>query len=574
MKKLSSNIDVCFIDPYRGQLYSYAIASENLGISYIASVLEKKGYSVDLIDCDTFNLSPKDAVFECLQKGPKIIGFTVHTWKSINPALKIVKLLRQEKFRGHIIFGGKYPTLCYSKILHLMRSLVDSICIGEGEETMLELANCLLKNKVNDWTQIDGLAYLINDNVQVNPPRKLNYDLDKLPYPKRFNAPQILRSNAAFSVLGSRGCWYGQCLFCSVSRMEFNKERRRRSEEIVKEILFLMDKYGVSDFMIVGDSFIGPGEKGRRELENFIEVVKKSGRHFTFGFACQAKDVDLKTFLKLKKIGLTSVFIGIESGSESDLKFYRKNSTLTDNQVAANILKELNLNEPEGMGVGGFIFYNPESTMKDIKDNLDFLEKYGSKCDINFFTHCRILEGSPLEEKMIAENRLTSFDWKGYHIRDPLVQLIDSLIHPIRKIVTKDIDNVLIYQFKLFRVFANQSNDNTSKNIRKKSKLDLLASCSNLRKIILSLYKNIILYIENNDLSPIGKDLNLFQEKYRNLMVKYVESGIKLAQNNGIEEMAFINNNFLSPSKEWTVYFTALKNKIEISGHSFGYGEV
>ena len=152
--------------------------------------------------------------------------------------LEYISLIRNEyKLDVHITLGGYYPTLqCENTWVSIPD--IDSVVIGEGEFTLLELASAL-KNK-KDWHAIEGIAYQSLDKKIISTPkRKLLIDLDQLPWPKRYLAFDM---NEDFEVLidGSRGC-IQNCSFCAIKPFFKSTQttawRTRSPENIINEII-------------------------------------------------------------------------------------------------------------------------------------------------------------------------------------------------------------------------------------------------------------------------------------------------------------------------------------------------
>src|SRR5690606_216463 len=83
-----------------------------------------------------------------------------------------------------IVLGG--PDVTYNQFNYLSAG-ADFLVIGEGEETLYELIDCLSSN--TDITSITGLAYLVDGVLKTNAARVKMKDLDQLPNPNRAAIP-------------------------------------------------------------------------------------------------------------------------------------------------------------------------------------------------------------------------------------------------------------------------------------------------------------------------------------------------------------------------------------------------
>jgi hypothetical protein len=74
--------------------------------------------------------------------------------------------------------------------------------------------------------------------------------------------------------------------------------------------------------------------------------------------------------------------------------------------------------------------FDPETTLQDLDDNVDFLESY-ARFPLNF-GRVEAYSGTPLESRLRAENRLLGDYWGySYQIRDPRVEEAFQLFKPV-----------------------------------------------------------------------------------------------------------------------------------------------
>jgi hypothetical protein len=87
-------------------------------------------------------------------------------------------------------------------------------------------------------------------------------------------------------------------------------------------------------------------------------------------------------------MGLERVFVGMENGVDTVLRRYRKSSRLADNVVAAERLKSAGI-----PAQWGFIMLTPDSTIDEVRANIDFLVQSGQA---HFAKHyCNVLKVYP-----------------------------------------------------------------------------------------------------------------------------------------------------------------------------------
>ncbi len=96
-----------------------------------------------------------------------------HNYKFSTQLLKIVK----ECGEWPILVGGIFPTICPDIVIN--NQYVDMICVGEGEEAIIDVCERLANKKsmegvYNIWHKEDGKIY--------RSPAKLVQNLDDIPY--------------------------------------------------------------------------------------------------------------------------------------------------------------------------------------------------------------------------------------------------------------------------------------------------------------------------------------------------------------------------------------------------------
>jgi anaerobic magnesium-protoporphyrin IX monomethyl ester cyclase len=174
-------LHVTFVNPPypRGSFLHPTFPS--LGLGYLAAVLEKNQYEVDLIDCQAFGLSYDDFKREISKRQPDIVGITsaILTYKS---ALQIAKIAKEVCPKCLTVLGGHLVTFWDEKALQECASL-DIVVRKEGENTMLELAERVEAGK--DYYDMLGITCRKDGKIVRNLDRPYIEDLDSLPFPAR-----------------------------------------------------------------------------------------------------------------------------------------------------------------------------------------------------------------------------------------------------------------------------------------------------------------------------------------------------------------------------------------------------
>ena len=222
------------------------------------------------------------------------------------------------------LFGGVFPT--FAPDLVMTYSNVDMICVGEGENAMIDLANTISNkdtpsNLTNLWIrQKDGS---IQKNSISRP-----VSIDEIPAitdielfgEERFYRPMGGKIRRLLPVETHRGCPF-TCSFCNspgqnrlygdgdfVKGLSFF---RKKDMNLVKtEIENHIKKYNVEYIYFWADTFLAWDQN---EFDQFIEMYSK----IKLPFWCQTRieTIDQGKFEQLKEVGLDRVTFGLEHGN-------------------------------------------------------------------------------------------------------------------------------------------------------------------------------------------------------------------------------------------------------------------
>jgi anaerobic magnesium-protoporphyrin IX monomethyl ester cyclase len=345
---------------------------EHLGLAYLAGSLRRGGHTVEIVDAEVLGLREADLAARLADADFDLLGLTMPDEHSVEAALGFLSRWQSARARGrepHVTAGGHYATASAGHLLATAPGL-DSVVLYEGEETVCELADRLAEGR--DWRATLGIAYHVDGGSRESAPRPKLADLDELPFPARDMLPVLLRADpdTAAAVLSSRGC-HRRCSFCRV-RSFFGSWRGRSAVNVVDELEVLVRDFNVSRFDFQDDNLVGPGERGRQRAMAIAEEIRRRGIDLTFRIMCSADAVTHDVIARLIDAGLSSVFVGIESGSQTRLTAYRK-GTVEQNVRALEVLDRLGILAKSEMG---FIMFDPSGSLEEIEENLAFLREH------------------------------------------------------------------------------------------------------------------------------------------------------------------------------------------------------
>ncbi len=384
---------------------------EHLGLGYLTAALRRAGVTVRVIDAPAFRLDFPALRNELMAEEFQVLGISAVFQDSLRPVLDWLAELRTDGLDAHVTIGAHPATFTYKKIL-TEYDCADSIVRGEGESTQVELAQAVIGG--GEWRGITGLVWRDGDEVVVNSPRPLASDLDSLAWPARDVVkarPDIFEQVAAIS---TRGC-HEKCSFCSIATFYRSFKgsvwRRREPEDVLDEIDAVRSIAPSPFVLLYDDSFIGPGKIGRQQAFEFAEALGRRRVDYALGVSCRADQVEEELFRDLKRGGLRSVFLGIESGNDETLVLFDKETTVETNRRALAILNKL------GYAVEiGFIMFNPYTTFEQVRKDLDFLRDTGVGPDPRNLSDMGFFPGQPLLERVKSDGLLEGDEF-GYTFR-------------------------------------------------------------------------------------------------------------------------------------------------------------
>jgi len=394
-----------------------------LGVGYIAAYLREQGLRVAILDAYLEDLSPEQIAYALTRAPCRVLGISLQSHMTLGATVAAMEMAMQSGWRPtHITAGGHFATVCDEQLLTRLPWL-DSVVRGEGEETALDLVRRVLAGR--DWRTAPGLSFRRGGKTIRTSPRPLERDLDKYPWPSRWDTwSHLVARGGVPSMSSARGCW-GNCSFCCSTALYRDaigpRHRTRSAKGVADEIEDLTRRAGPIYFQFVDDTFLGVGTKAVARSRDLAHEL--AARRLPCSFSIEARaDATLKSksvLPLLRRAGLQSVSLGAESGVERALKTFNKRVTAAQNLQAVGLLTQL------GIGVTlGFIFFDPYATTCELRQNLDFLKSVKalnpSVALPPLFTELLTVEGLPLKEQLEKEGLLRGDAFSGfeYSMRD------------------------------------------------------------------------------------------------------------------------------------------------------------
>lgn len=376
-------------------------AYEHLGLAYVASSLIKAGHSVEVVDGLLEELSPGQIRDRVKRFSPNLIGLTA-TVVDIEAVGAFAMELKKDLPNCHITLGGHLATCAPVELLDTYVSF-DSIVIGEGETTAVELAQCLEEGKGLDG--INGFCFRDGKRIIRGKPRT-PLDTNEIPFPYRY-ALEYRSANSLIPiarVVTSRGCSFN-CKYCTtpvfMSSQNASCWRGRSIENVIQELRELAANYAPRVIIFCDDNVAEPTSHGIERLRVLAEALLEEQFGFKFWIMCRpeviANNEDLLALLV--EAGMWGTFLGIESVNKEQLNYYGRRINLQDYEKAIELLHEYNV-VPEL----GFMMFYPESTKEQLLENADFLLRIGEADQWRYFANAvSVFPGTSLAQNQKAK---------------------------------------------------------------------------------------------------------------------------------------------------------------------------
>ena len=287
----------------------------------------------------------------------------------------VIRLLEKVKPSQPVLLGGVHPTI--SPKDSLAPEVVDYICVGEGEEFLLELCERIDRGK--DFLDIRNLGYKKGKNFKINKPRPF-INMDELPPPDwaLFDQRHLFRPfmgrvySGSFYVM-SRGCPF-ECTYCVNGALKKNLKECGRyfhyqsPATTARHLAALKEMFNATWFKFADDTItIFPDSY----LEELAELIRPLG--IMFGCSVRPETITKHKVELLKSMGCVAASLGIESGNPR-LRKEILNRKMSNEQIekAISLLKDADIRVSTFNMIG-----LPEETRENVFETIRLNKKLG-----------------------------------------------------------------------------------------------------------------------------------------------------------------------------------------------------
>jgi len=376
----------------------------SFGLRTISAYLKENGYTTQIIflpdpygdDLIYGENRYNDRVLDeavSLCKKSDLIGISLMT-NFFDGAVQITKKIK-DSLDIPVIWGGVHPTIRPEESLQY----ADIVCVGDGEEALLELAAKMANG--DDYSNTANLWFKSNGRIIKNPLRPLPKSLDIYPFPDysledhhilfdgyikplTFELTQLCLergtvsaylNNTGYQTMTGRGCPH-KCTYCINDAIKNlyhgqNYLRWRSTIHVMRELLWVKKHMPYVGYIwISDDAFLGRSIKNIREF--CIEYKKKIG--LPFSVLASPLTVTEEKMELLVDAGLIYVQMGIQSGSKKIQELFNRKSMSNERMMKA--IRIINKYKDKMYPPSyDFILDTPYETDKDEIESLRLISK-------------------------------------------------------------------------------------------------------------------------------------------------------------------------------------------------------
>ena len=336
-----------------------------------------------------------------LCKGSDLVGISLMT----NYFERAIQITSEIKFATNlpVIWGGIHPTVMPEECIKYS----DMICIGEGEDALLELIRNMEGGR--NYTDVRNIWFKKDGNIIRNQLRPLEENLDRFPFydfgldehyiydiSKKCISPMTkellemsfplephlegtfsdaYKRTRSYKTMTTRGCPH-RCTFCAertLSELYAGQRylRKRSISHVINELQWVKKELPfVESIFLFDDTFL------IRSTSEIIEFSKNYKEKINLPFHIQASPATLteEKMESLTDAGLVFVEMGIQSTSKIGRELYHRNVSNEKLLEAANILSKYR--DKIYTPCYHVILDNPWEKTEDVLETLNLLLKF------------------------------------------------------------------------------------------------------------------------------------------------------------------------------------------------------
>ncbi|MEW6618542.1 MAG: radical SAM protein [bacterium] len=416
---------------------------------HLSSILEKEGFSYDVINC---SLKHHEKLVSFLKSTKyRVIGISTTFTLDRAYILNLIDLIKRNAPTSKIIVGGifivKLFKLQKKEILQKELSLLnaDYFVFNEiGEQSLIDILNYEQYSKP-DIQKVLNIAYKTESGFIINSYKTNDIDTSISNW--------ILSNNTNYAFLRTSISCLFKCKFCDFPLIA--DKYKSKSIEVIQQEFKNIEKAGIKYIHFLDDTFNIP----KQHFYTILNELAIKGYNFEWVAYIRCQHLDNETVSLMKETGCIGVFLGLESGNNDVLKNMNKGATVEKYLDGISFLHKYEIPT-----YGAFIIGFPGETNKSIEDTIRFIKQarlqyyrlflwfYDLRCPIAHEAVKYSLEGSGYKWKhstMTSDEAVEKckFIWKEVNNSIHCTIPFDYTFYLNRNVNTKDIFNECLRRF-------------------------------------------------------------------------------------------------------------------------------
>ncbi|MEO5362274.1 MAG: radical SAM protein [Magnetococcus sp. DMHC-8] len=303
--------------------------------------------------------------------GADLIGISVTYRSQLLPTLTLLHQLATQSWAPPVLLGGAFLTTLGRRLaaMHDLLPGVGGVVMFEGESALLEVVARTAAGR--GWEGIPNLVTIedLAGGQWVESPTHVE-DFASLPPPDFTGLPfdKYLTPEPVLPLQSVRGCYWGKCSFCAVSRATSGRFRSRSSAEMISDMDALGHRHGCRHYYICDDA------TPPRTLAGLAQTIRDQGLPWRWSTEVRFERLLSPEFCRtLAEGGCVHLLFGFESSVQRVLDAMHKG---TDTDTVRTILKSCRdanicVNLQAFLGFPGETVVEAERTVGFFADNRD-----------------------------------------------------------------------------------------------------------------------------------------------------------------------------------------------------------
>ena len=397
--------------PYHSGVVEAAGVWLPLSFVYVAGAARAAGAEVRIYDAMSLFTTHDDIARVIEEFRPDVVGTTAIT--ATEPDARVIcETAKRWNPEVRTVVGNVHATFCWEQILHDDPN-VDFVVRGEGERTMADLVRAVKAGE--GWDRIEGLAWRKDGRPFSGAPRALVPDLDVLEpawdlvdWELYYYRP---RPHGRLAIANSaRGC-SARCAFCSQQKFWARTWRGRDPLKFVEELELLRDRYGVRVTMLSDET----PTSSRDRWERILDLLIERGTGMEILMETRVDDVlrDEDLLPRYAKAGVSHIYVGVESTSQSTLDLYQKDIKVNESKKAIDLINAHGI-----VSETSFVLGTPEETASSVRKTVELAKWYAP--DMAFFLALTPWPYADITPQL--DSRVATRDYRRYNLVEPVMK--------------------------------------------------------------------------------------------------------------------------------------------------------